>query len=248
MNESKPLVDKVALVTGAAHRVGKAIALALAQEGANLVIHYYRSADSAAETARAVRALGCEVLTVGADLGEVAGIERLFEAVEAELGRLDILVNSASAFEPVEFMEMTAAQWDRTLSVNLRAPAFCAQAAAHLMARTGSGHIINIADVIGLRPWQRFPHHSVSKAGVVMLTQVLAMSLAPHIRVNAIAPGPVLKPSDMSEERWQMIGAGSLLGRPGQPSDVADAVVFLVGSDYITGEVLVVDGGSRFVG
>jgi pteridine reductase len=248
MNESKPLRDKVALVTGAAHRVGKAIALALAHEGADLVIHYHRSAASAAETAEAVRALGRQVLTVGADLGEVASIEHLFEAVEEELGRLDILVNSASVFEPVEFMEMTAAQWDRTLAVNLRAPAFCAQAAAHLMARTGSGHIINIADVIGLRPWQRFPHHSVSKAGVVMLTQVLAMSLAPHIRVNAIAPGPVLKPSDMSEERWQMIGAGSLLGRPGQPSDVADAVVFLVGSDYITGEVLVVDGGTRFVG
>jgi NAD(P)-dependent dehydrogenase (short-subunit alcohol dehydrogenase family) len=115
------------------------------------------------------------------------------------------------------------------------------------MLPRGGGHIVNIADVIGLRPWPRFPHRSVAKAGLIMLTQVLAAALAPTVQVNAVAPGPVLKPPGMSKERWAEIGAASLVGRSGTASDVAEAVLFLVGSRYITGEVLVVDGGSRFV-
>jgi NAD(P)-dependent dehydrogenase (short-subunit alcohol dehydrogenase family) len=144
-------------------------------------------------------------------------------------------------------MAMTSAQWDATLDVNLKGPAFCAQAAARLMLPQGGGHIVNIADVIGLRPWPRFPHHTVSKAGLIMLTQVLAMTLAPTIRVNAIAPGLVLKPDGVSEQRWQKMGAASLVGHPGQVADVTQAVLFLVRSRYVTGEVLVVDGGTRFV-
>ncbi len=240
------LSGKVALVTGGAHRVGKAIVLALAQSGADVVVHYHRSTEAAAITAAEVEALGRRVMTVPADLGQVAEIARLFEVTEREFDRLDILVNSASVFEPVDFLTMTPAQWDQTMAVNLRGPAFCAQAAARLMLSRGGGHIVNIGDVIGLRPWPRFPHHSVAKAGLIMLTQVLAAALAPKILVNAIAPGPVLKPPGMSEERWQAIGAESLLGRAGQPKDVADAALFLACSDYITGEVLVVDGGSRY--
>jgi NAD(P)-dependent dehydrogenase (short-subunit alcohol dehydrogenase family) len=236
------------LVTGGAHRVGRTIVLALADAGADVVIHYHRSAQAAEATAREVETLGRRAVTVAADLGQIAEIDRLFQAVERECGQLDILVNSASVFEPVAFMQMTPEQWDGTLDVNLRGPAFCAQAAARLMTSGGGGHIVNIADVIGLRPWPRYPHHSVAKAGLIMLTQVLAVDLAPAVQVNAVAPGPVLKPPDMSEKRWEAIGAASLLGRPGRADDVADAVVFLVTSDYITGEVLTVDGGSRFVG
>jgi NAD(P)-dependent dehydrogenase (short-subunit alcohol dehydrogenase family) len=243
----KKLSGKVALVTGGAHRVGKAIALALAEAGADLVIHFNRSVKAAEITRKEIETLGRQVITVAADLGQISDIERLFQSVEERLGRLDILVNSASVFEPVDFMDMTPEQWDETLDVNLRGPAFCAQAAARLMSLQDRGHIVNIADVIGLRPWPRYPHHTVAKAGLVMLTQVLAAALAPTVQVNAVAPGPVLKPPGMPEERWKEIGAASLLGRPGQVRDVAEAVVFLVQSNYITGEVLVVDGGSRFV-
>jgi NAD(P)-dependent dehydrogenase (short-subunit alcohol dehydrogenase family) len=233
-------------VTGSAHRVGKAIALALASAGADLVINHHRSSQSAAATASEIQSLGRRAHTIQADLGDAAQIQRLFQETERQFGQLDILVNSASTFEAVDFMSMTPEQWDKTLDVNLKGPAFCAQAAARLMLARGGGHIVNISDVIGLKPWPRFPHHSVAKAGLIMLTQVLAASLAPTIQVNAVAPGPVLKPPGMSDARWQAIGADSLLGRPGQPADVADAVLFLVSSNYITGEVLVVDGGSRF--
>ena len=247
MSTNTPLSGQVTLVTGGAHRVGKAIALALAREGADLVIHYNRSAEAAEDTAAEIRSLGRRAITVGADLGHVTEIDRLFRQVEREFARLDVLVNSASVFEAVDFMAMTSAQWDATLDVNLKGPAFCAQAAARLMLPQGGGHIVNIADVIGLRPWPRFPHHTVSKAGLIMLTQVLAMTLAPTIRVNAIAPGLVLKPDAVPEQRWQKMGAASLVGHPGQVADVAQAVLFLVQSRYVTGEVLVVDGGTRFV-
>jgi NAD(P)-dependent dehydrogenase (short-subunit alcohol dehydrogenase family) len=246
MNANAQLLGKVALVTGSAHRVGKAIALALASAGADLVIHYHHSSQAAAATASEIQALGRRAHTIRADLGDAAQIQRLFQETERQFGQLDILVNSASTFQAVDFMSMTPEQWDKTLDVNLKGPAFCAQAAARLMLARGSGHIVNISDVIGLKPWPRFPHHSVAKAGLIMLTQVLAASLAPTIQVNAVAPGPVLKPPDMPDARWREIGAASLLGRPGQPADVADAVLFLVSSNYITGEVLVVDGGSRF--
>lgn len=235
-------------MTGGAHRVGKTIVLALAKAGADIIIHYHHSAQAAEATAREVKALGRQAVTVAADLGQIAGIDRLFQVVEREHGQLDILVNSASVFEPVAYMQMTPEQWDKTLDVNLRGPAFCSQAAARLMPQGGGGHIVNIADVIGLRPWPRYPHHSVAKAGLIMLTQVLAVALAPAVQVNAVAPGPVLKPPGMSQERWEVIGAASLLGRPGRANDVADAVLFLVTSNYVTGEVLTVDGGSRFVG
>lgn len=247
MNENAQLSDKVALVTGGAHRVGRAIALALAQAGADIIVHYHRSTEAAATTVGEIEALGRRALTVAANLGDVAQINRLFQVVEREFGQLDVLVNSASVFEPVDFMAMTPQQWDQTLDVNLKGPAFCAQAAAGLMLPRGGGHIVNMADVIGLRPWPRYPHHSVAKAGLIMLTQVLALALAPTIRVNAVAPGPVLKPIGMPEERWRAIGAASLLGHSGRAADVAEAVLFLVRSNYITGEVLVVDGGSRFV-
>jgi pteridine reductase len=241
------LTGKTALVTGGAHRLGREITLALARAGADVIIHYHRSHQAASRTADDVRELGRRAITLSADLGDTEAIQHMFDTIEGEFERLDILVNSAAVFEPVDFLAMTVAQWDETLDVNLRGPALCAQAAARLMLAGDGGHIVNIADVIGLRPWPRFPHHSVAKAGLIMLTQVLAMRLAPTIQVNAVAPGAVLKPPNMSDERWQAIGAASLLGRPGDAADVAEAVLFLVSSSYITGEVLVVDGGSRFV-
>ena len=201
---------------------------------------------------------GRKSLAVQTDVRSEAQVEELVSRTIAEFNGVDILVCSHGISgvthrehdpdAPMTLEAITEDDWDLTLDVNLKGPAFCAQAAARLMLSHGGGRIVNVADVIGLQPWPRFPHHSVAKAGLIMLTQVLAATLAPTIRVNAVAPGPVLKPEGMSEERWQEIGAASLLGRAGRAADVAEAVLFLVCSNYITGEVLVVDGGSRFIG
>ena len=237
------LQGKNAVVTGAAHRVGKAIALALAQAGANVVVHYFRSAAEVPATLGEIKALGVEAVAVQANLAEREGIEAVFNAADAALGGADLLVNSAAIMEPGDVLTLTRAEWQRSLDLNLTAPFFCAQRAAHAMRARGGGAIVNIADMSGLRPWARYPAHSVSKAGLVMATQVLARALAPDIRVNAIAPGPVVKPDVWSDEHWHALGQRTLLKRTGSGYDVARAALFLLEADFITGETLVVDGG-----
>jgi pteridine reductase len=236
------LRGKVAVVTGGAHRVGKAIALALAEAGAHLVIHYNQSADAAATVAE-VQARGVRAIAVAADLGAPAGARAVFEAAEREFGGVDVLVNSAASFHSANVLTMSPEAWQQTLDVNLSAPFFCAQLAAQSMLRRGSGAMVNIADLSGLQPWARYPAHSVSKAGLLMLTKVLAKALAPAVRVNAIASGPVIKPPDWDEARWQAVGKRTLLKRTGSGYDVARATLFLLQEDYITGTTLLLDGG-----
>ncbi len=245
------LAGKTALVTGAAHRVGLAIALELAEAGANLVIHYHSAAAHAVTAVAALQARGVRALALPADLAQPDQITALFARIAADCGRLDVLVNSAAIMEAGDPLTLTLAEWQRSLDVNLTAPFLCAQQAARLMlAGAGdapeAGAIVNITDGSALRPWARYPAHSVSKAGLVMLTQVLAKALAPRVRVNAVSPGPVLKPDDWDEARWARTGARSLLKRTGSGYHVARAVRFLLENDYITGETLVVDGGDRF--
>jgi NAD(P)-dependent dehydrogenase (short-subunit alcohol dehydrogenase family) len=237
---------KVAVVTGAAHRVGKAVALALAGRGAHLVVHYHAHAALAAETAREIEALGTRAVAVGADLGTPAGVAALFDAVEQEFGGVDILVNSAAIMEAGELLTTTWADWQRTLDLNLAGPFFCAQRAARSMLARGGGVILNISDLAALQPWVRYPAHSASKAGLNMLTAVLARALAPTIRVNGIAPGPVAKPQGWGDARWEAIGRRTLLKHNGSGYDVAQAALFLIEHDFITGETLVVDGGARY--
>jgi pteridine reductase len=238
--------NRVALVTGGAHRVGRGIALALARAGADVLVHYHASADAAAETVAAIQGLGRRSRAVGADLGDPEGVAQLFAGLDgATAGRLDVLVNSAAIMERGDVLTLSAAEWDRTLAVNLRAPFLCAQQAARRMLAGDGGVIINIADVAGLRPWAGYPHHSVSKAGLIMLTQVLARALAPRVRVNAVAPGPVAAPQGWDAARWQTVWSRLPLQRAGSPDDVGEAVVYLVQADFVTGEVLVVDGGDR---
>ncbi|MDW8325755.1 MAG: SDR family oxidoreductase [Anaerolineales bacterium] len=239
------LTDRIALVTGSAHRVGKAIALELAAAGAQLVIHYNTSGDAAHKTVAEIEALGRRAVALPADLSRPAQINALFARVEAEFGALDVLVNSASIMETGDAATLSLEAWNRSLSVNLTAPFLCAQQAARLMRGRGGGVIINIADGSALRPWATYPAHSVSKAGLVMLTQVLAKAFAPAIRVNAVCPGPVLKPPDWDEARWVRVGQNTLLKRTGSGYHVAHAVRCLIENDYITGETLVVDGGER---
>ena len=236
---------KVALVTGGAHRVGGAISLALAEAGANLVVHYNSSHQAAEATAVTASRLGVEVLTHPADLRDRKQREALFAALEARFGGLDILINSAAIMEPKPLMDATEDDWYRTIDLNLTAAFFCLQHAARSMLARGGGVVINISDIAGLQPWPRFPVHSISKAGVEMLTKTAALVLAPHVRVNAVAPGPVLKPTGMAAERWSEIGARLPLGKAGNPRDVAEAVLFLVRQEFITGETLVVDGGQQ---
>ncbi|NJL93558.1 MAG: SDR family oxidoreductase [Anaerolineae bacterium] len=239
------LRDKVVLVTGSARRVGRAIALAFAREGAHLVIHHSNSAEAAAQTVREIEALGVRALAVQGDHRDPAQIARNFGEAHAHFGRLDVLVNSAGAFPLEDFLEIDAAAWQQVVDLNLSAPFFCTQHAARLMQVHDGGVIINIGDNSGRRPWKARPHHSITKAAVVMLTEVSALALAEHrIRVNCVVPGPVLRAEKISEERWERVIGGALpLGRPGDPDDVARACVFLASNDFITGAVLGVDGG-----
>jgi pteridine reductase len=242
------LTSKVALVTGAGRRVGRAIALGLAGYGASIVVHYRSSEAEARQTVADIRALGVRAESFRADLGQPEDIAALFEGVMRSFGRIDVLVNSASTFHAGDVLDVTVEDWDRVMNVNLRAPFLCSQHAARLMLDRGGGVIVNIADIAGQVPWVRFPHHSVSKAGVIMLTKVLAKSLGPEVRVNAVVPGPVLKPDEMSDARWERLGAALPLRRTGDPGNVVQAILALIENDFMTGAVLNVDGGDSLIG
>ncbi len=235
-----------ALVTGAAHRVGRAIALALAQEGCNIALHYHAGKAQAERTLPELKRLGVEARAYQADLRSLEEIAALFQAVHDDFGRLDILINSAAIMQRIPFEDVTNEDWRATIDLNLRAPFFCTQSAVKLMGEAG-GAVINISDIAGLQPWVKYPVHSLSKAGVEMLTKVAALTFAPAVRVNAVAPGPVLKPDRLSDERWSQIGVDLPLGQPGEPADVTEAIIFLLKNDFITGETLVVDGGNQLI-
>ncbi len=241
-------LGKVALVTGAARRVGRAIALALAREGAHVVVHYHTSAEAAWEVVEKIKGLSVEALALQADLTRADEIAGLVDRAVSRFGRIDILVNSAASFLRRPFLELTEEEWEEVLRLNLTAPFLLSQRVARVMLTTGEGpvggKIINIADLAGLRPWREYPAHSVAKAGLIMLTRVMALALAPHIQVNAVAPGAVLLPEGSTAEGQERVIAATPMGRLGSPEDVAATVIFLIkGSDFITGETIVVDGG-----
>jgi len=238
---SMSLAGQVALVTGSAKRLGRAVALRLAEEGADIIIHHRTSTADAQSAVAEIEKLGRRGCAIPADLTNVAEIKWLFDETAMQFGRLDILVNSAANFLPSSIVSTTEEIWESSLDTNVKAPFFCAQAAAPLLRRT-KGTIINFADTGGLLGWPGYIAHSVSKAGVVMLTKVLAKALAPEVRVNAIAPGTITMPRDPPEWEADFIKLAPLR-RTGAPSDIADAVAFLVHSKFITGQVLVVDGG-----
>lgn len=239
--KTESLEGKVALVTGAAKRLGRAVAVRIAEEGADVIVHYRNSQPEAEGAVKEVKKLGRRAVALRADLGEVSEIKRLFDEAGRHFGRLDILVNSAANFLPASMVSTTEEIWDAALDTNLRGPFFCAQAAAPWLRRT-EGVIINFADTGGLLAWTGYIPHTVSKAGVVMLTKVLAKALAPEVRVNAIAPGTITMEGDAPQLEADFIKRAPLR-RSGRPADVTDAVVFLVHAKFVTGQVLVVDGG-----
>lgn len=235
------LAEKVALVTGAGKRLGRAVAMRLAQEGADVVVHYNASAKDAEAARTAIEALGRRAVALQANLGSVGEIRRLFDDAGKHFGRLDVLVNSAANFLPGSVISTTEEVWDASLDTNLKAGFFCAQAAAPLLRRN-RGVIINFADAGGLLGWPGYIGHSISKAGVVMLTKVLAKALAPEVRVNALAPGTITMPGDPPEWEADFVKLAPLR-RTGRPSDIADAVLYLIHAEFMTGHVLVLDGG-----
>ena len=237
-----PLAGKVALVTGAAKRIGRSVALRLASEGADVIVNYRASRAEADEVVAQISATGRRAMAVRADVAKRTDVLALFATVEKEFGRLDILINNAGMFFRAKFEELTEEQWDTILDANLKSQFLCSQTAAPMLRRSGQGRIINFASLGGLLAWPAYTHYCVSKAGVIMLTRCLARALAPEITVNAVAPGTISFPGDAPEIAQDFIRRAPM-GRTGGPQDIDDAVMFLIQAPFITGQVIVVDGG-----
>ncbi len=237
----------IALVTGSARRIGRALALELAARGAKVAIHYRRSESEARVALSHARDAGAEAEMFRADLTRGDQRDALIEGVLARFGGLDILVNNASAFGPAALAETTPEDWDEQVESNAKAPFFLARRAGLLMVEAGRGKIVNIADTAGESIWPAYLPYSISKAALLGVTRGLAKSLAPHVQVNAVAPGPVQFPDYYTEDQKRIAIERTLLKRPGSPDDVARAVVFLIENDYVTGETLHVDGGRHLL-
>jgi NAD(P)-dependent dehydrogenase (short-subunit alcohol dehydrogenase family) len=235
------LEGKVALVTGAGKRLGRAVALRLAEEGMDVAVHYGTSAKDAAEVVGKIEETGRKAVAIRADLRSVDEIRQMLVEVGNELGRLDVLVNSAANFLPGSVISTTEEVWDASLDTNVKAPFFVAQAAAPMLRRS-KGAIVNFADTGGLLGWPGFIGHSVAKAGVINLTKSLARALAPEVRVNAIAPGTITMPGDPPEWEAEFVKLAPLK-KTGRPADIADAVLYLATAEFLTGHTLVLDGG-----
>lgn len=246
MTKTYPFV----LVTGAAHRLGRAFALALARQGYAILLHYHASAEQAITTAEEIRGLGVPVFLAQADLTDASAIDGLFSIMDdllktQPLGPLTVLVNSAALMQRADARTLSVDEFDATLSLNLRAPFLCAQ---HAFARmTDGGLIVNVTDIAAEKAWTGFPVYTVSKAALASLTGVLARSFAPRVRVNAIAPGLALPAEQMSPEAWQRLLNRVPLHRAASSDEITSALLFLLQNEYITGQTISVDGGYSLI-
>jgi NAD(P)-dependent dehydrogenase (short-subunit alcohol dehydrogenase family) len=232
------LDGRIILVTGAAKRIGRGIALRLAREGARVAIHYHGSETEARATATECG----NAPLFRANLEKIPEIQQLFVDVENHFGRIDGLVNNAARFTTIDPLEVTEVDWDFIHSVNLKATFFCCQQAARKMLARDGGRIVNISSLGGLRPWSRNTHYCASKAGVIMMTRALAKAFAPKVTVNSVAPGTIL--FGEPDERIRRLIANTPAGRAGTADEIADAVVyFLSATNFVTGQILAVDGG-----
>lgn len=236
------LNGRIALVTGAGRRVGRAIATALGQRGMHIAVHYNGSAEGARETAADIESAGGRATLFQADLSQPAAPDSLVNEVAETLGGLDVLVNSAAIMQRTPLDSVTPADWDATFAINSRAPFFASLAAHRHMAQRG-GAIVNIADLAGLETWPAYIPHGLSKAVVMQMTRALAKTLAPSVRVNAVAPGVIMLPEGWGADIGERLRRTTPLKRLGSPNDVVGAVVYLLEADFVTGETIVVDGG-----
>ena len=241
---TQPLAGQTVLITGGARRLGAAMARALHAVGANIVIHHLTSAQAAATLIAALnQARAASAMLVQADLLEVAQLPGLVDAAVQRFGHLDILINNASTFYPTPIGEISLDQFENLIGTNFRAPLFLAQAAAAQLRRR-RGLILNMDDIHGMKPLKNYPAYSSAKAALIMLTKALARELAPEVRVNGIAPGPVLFPADVDAAMQAQIIDKTLLRRAGEPQDIGQAAVyFATMAPYVTGQILAVDGG-----
>ena len=235
---------RTAVVTGSAVRVGRQICLKLAERGANIVVNYRSSASQAAELVEKITAMGVGALAVQADVSRGEDVAKLHREAQAAFGHVDILVNNASIFPRTPIDELTERHWDESIAVNLKGPFLCCLEFGRKMAQNDGGVIVNLADWAAFRPYRHYLPYLTAKGGIVTMTKAFAVELAPSVRVNAIAPGPIAPPPDLSAEEVEEARSGTLLGRWGSADDIAAAVAFLIeGSDFITGAILPVDGG-----
>lgn len=234
-----------ALVTGGGVRVGRAIALALGKAGYDVAVHYRSSETAAGEVVSRLQEMGRKARALQADLADPDQLSALFRELRSEWDRIDLLVNNAAAFPPGRPEEVSVEEWDRLFALNLRAPFLCARQARRLM-RAGAA-IVNVADVAAFEAWPGYLPYAATQAGLVSVTRSLALAWAPEIRVNAVAPGAVLLPEGATSQERRSAAERSALGRVGRAEDVARAVLYLAEADYVTGEVLRVDGGAHLM-
>jgi 3-oxoacyl-[acyl-carrier protein] reductase/pteridine reductase len=237
----------VVLITGAATRVGRATALALAAKGANIAFSYYLDEEPWRETKAEIEGCGVRALAVQTEVRDAGQVKHLVDETVRAFGRLDVLINNASVWLKQPFLEISEEQWDLELDVNLKGPFLASQAAARPMIAQGRGLIVNITDLSAFQVWPGNAHHAAAKAGLAMLTKYMAMELAPAVRVNAIAPGTILLPEAATPEKIAWSTEKSVLKRIGTPEEFAQLVEFLIASDFVTGSVYFIDGGRSLV-
>ncbi len=236
--------DKVILVTGSAKRVGKCIALTLARKGANVVVNYNTSEIEADKVVNEIKSFGSKSMAIKADVSKPDEVISMIDKIVKEFGCLNVLVNNAAVFFKTPFKTLSERDWDINIDINLKGTFLCCKYAADVMLEQKEGKIINTADWSGIRPYTNYIPYCVSKAGVIALTKALAKTLAPHIQVNCIIPGPIILPEDFSEKEREQIISSVPLKKIGSPDDIASTVSFLIeGSDFITGGMYAVDGG-----
>lgn len=247
---ARPLSGKVALVTGAGQRLGRAIAEGLAELGADVAVHFNASKPGAEATAERIRVDGNRALLVQADLSKADALEPLVAQVEAELGPIAVLVNSSALYERHDFVDTPVEALDRQWALNVRAPFLLTQAVARRMRTRGGGDVVNVLDIGGSHNvWRHYSAYTMTKAALTSLTKSLALELAPDIRVNGVSPGTVLPPDDLPEATREALRSKIPAGRFGAARDVVEAVQFLVsGPRFITGQVIAVDGGRHLAG
>ena len=237
--------DAVVLITGGAIRLGKAHGLHLARKGAHIAFSYLPN-EPGLETKAEIDALGVRCTATLLDVRDLAAMRRWVADTAAEFGRIDVLINNASPWLMRPFLDVTEAEYDLCNDVTVKAAFFCTQAAAPFMLRQGRGVIINVADLSVYEVWPGLGHHAIAKAGVVQLTRYAARELSPTIRVNAVAPGPVLLPPDFTPEQIEDARQHTLVKRLGAPEDVSRMIALLIEHDYLTGHVYFIDGGELF--
>jgi 3-oxoacyl-[acyl-carrier protein] reductase/pteridine reductase len=239
--------NSVILITGAAMRVGRELALYFASKGACIAFSYYEEDEPWQATKSEIEALGVKCFVKKVEIRNGAEVKTFVQETIENLGKIDVLINNASVWLKTPFLKISEEEWDLSLDVNLKGPFLCSQAVAPFMLEQGQGVIINITDLSAFQVWNDYAHHAASKAGLVALTKSLAFELAPTIRVNAIAPGTVLLPPNAPTAKVEWAIENSLLKRVGSPQDVADLAEFLIENDFATGSVYFIDGGRSLV-